>query len=479
MSEREIINSKVEGLRSRRRIQVVLEYLVRGLFWGAIPAALTVFAGKLWILPFNSLLIGGALLAATALGFVIAGAVLRITPLSVANDIDVSLGLRERVSSAMALSDTKQGKTPFIKTLVKDAANTVKDLKVQRVYPWQLPPAWKLALPALLIAVALSFIPQLNWFVSDSDRAEAKLVQTEGQKLLDIAKQLEEQAEKKQDPVLKEQAEEIKRVGEKLNQGQVQKREALKELQRLKDKLETQAQTQLPPGERKLISEFADELKKQEGTRELGQMLEKGDFNAMMKELGQLMKDLAEGKMNPMQQEMMEDLLKSLEQSLKTDAAQDPSAEHLKEIMEQLKQSLEKENQLRQQLGDQLGAFEKDLDKLTTMLEKNGMQNQSQQLQQQMNQMNQQFQQSGAVSPQSLQQMLQSLQNAQQAVQNNQSLSQSQQQSMCDAAQQAMSHLQSQSGQPGQLSDSNSQAMQNRQSMAQQMQDQENCMGGG
>ena len=49
----------------------------------------------------------GGLLAATAIGFVAASFFVRLTPLEVANDIDVSLGLRERVSSALALDRSK------------------------------------------------------------------------------------------------------------------------------------------------------------------------------------------------------------------------------------------------------------------------------------------------------------------------------------------------------------------------------------
>ena len=69
MSEQEKIKQRVLKLRVRKRAQVIADYVVRGLFWGALPAALAVFATKLWIIParlwivpINQYLVGAALL---------------------------------------------------------------------------------------------------------------------------------------------------------------------------------------------------------------------------------------------------------------------------------------------------------------------------------------------------------------------------------------------------------------------------------
>ena len=479
MSDKDQIQRKVLGLRRTKRWQVVLDYFVRGLFWGAVPAALLILASRIWIIPYSEYYLAAGLLGLTVLGFLIASAFVRVTPLSVANDIDVSLGVRERISSALSLSESKQRKDPFVKTLVKDAAGAVKDLPLKRVYPWRIPPSWRLAVPALIIAALLSFVPQLNWFVSEEDQAEAKLVQAEGNKLLNLAREVEKEAEAKKDPVLKEQAKELKRVGEKLNNQQMKKKEALKELQRLQEKLETQARNQVPQGEKELMAELGQQLKKLDGTRTLGEMLEDGNLQKLMSELNQMMQDLEAGKLNSLQKETLEDLLKALEESLKSDSAQSKEAQHLKELMEELQQALQNEQELQQQLQDAMDAFEKDMNQLTQQMQQNKMGQQAQQLQQQMQQLKQELQQNGALSQQSLQQMLQSLQNNQQAIQNNNSLSQQQKEALSQCNQQAMSHLQSPNGQPGQMSQANGQAVQNRQGMAQKMQQAGDCMGGG
>jgi hypothetical protein len=500
MGEQEKIRSKVARLRGRRRGQIVLDHSVRGLFWGAIPAALALFACKLWIIPLNEFILAGALLAAVTIVFTIRGLLLRLTPLAVANDIDLRLGLRERISSALALgsapsvvsSQPQRGKPapvpqsalhatqpadPFVRALIVDAAQRVDKLPARRVYPWQLPGAWRLALPALLIAAALSFLPQLNWFVNDSDRANAKLLQEQGQSLKDLAKELEKQAEVTKDPVLKQQAEELKRIGEKLDSGQMKKKDALKELQRLKEKLEKQAQP--PAGEKKLLTELGEQLAQNTQTRQLGELLKQGDMTQLNQQLTQIAQSLAQGQLSPQQQQDMQSLLQAIDEALKSDAASDPEAQQLKQNLEQLKQQIQQNEQLQQALQQALQNFSQSVQNLNQQLNQNGMQQQAQQLSQTMQQMQQQQSQNGMVSPQTLQQMAQQLQSTQQQIQQNQQLSPQQQQQLGQAAQQALSQIQGQQGQPGQLSQQNQQLGQNQQNMSQQMQKTGECTSGG
>jgi len=444
MSDRELIKHKVRKLRIKRRWQVIFDYFLRGLIWGAVPAALIVFAAKLWIIPINTYLLAGGAFGVVILGFLVASIFVRITPLTVANEIDVALGLRERVSSALALSGQQRKRDPFIRAVVKDAARAIKKLPLRRVYPWSLPRSWQLALPGLLIVAALTFLPQLNWFISESDRAEAKLVQQEGHKLKELAEAIKQEAEKRQDPILEQQAEEIQRVGEKLSQGQIKKKEALKELQRLKEKLEAQAQIEVPEGERQLTAELAKQLMQLDSTRELGEMLEEGNLQALTEQLAELLKNLSAGKLSPGQEAMLDDLLKALEEGLKSEAADDPGAQGLKQQLEELKQALQQNQQLKQQLQDTMQSFEQDLNNLTNKLQQNNMAPQAQQLTQLMQQMNQQMSSSAMVDPQTLSQMHQSLQNTQQAIQNNQSLSSQQQQQLNQAAEQALSYFEQQ-----------------------------------
>lgn len=444
MSDREKINITVNRLRRTRRWQVVLDYLIVGLFWGAIPAALAILASRIWMLPVNEYMLAGGLLAAVAIGFVIGSFFVRLTPLEVANDIDVTLGLRERISSALALGEGKTAKDPFVKTLVHDAAQQVEGLPLKKVYPWMLPPAWKLALPALLIAAALVFLPQLNLFASEDDRQEIKLVQDKGKELMELAKKAEEEPEERKDPVVKQQIDEIKRVGEKLERGNMKKKEALKELQRLKEKLEAQAQAQMTDGEKKLVAELGEQLAKLDSTSELGKLMMEGDLKGLMSKLGEIAAHLKEGKLTPSDQAMMEDIMKALDEALKSEAANSPEAQAMKQAMEELKQALQKDQQLQQQMQNELNSLEQDVNKLSEQLQQNGMNQQSEQLEQMMQQMQQQMEQNGMVNPSTMEQMKQALEQTQQSIQNNQSLSQQQQQQMSQQAQKCLDHFKQQ-----------------------------------
>jgi len=443
MSDREKINQTVSRLRLTRRWQVVLDYLVVGLFWGAIPAGLLILASRIWVFPVSEYIVAGGLLGAIAVGFVIASFFVRLTPLAVANDIDVTLGLRERISSALALGEGSTADDAFVKTLVHDAAQQVEGLPLKKVYPWGMPPTWKLALPALLIAAAMVFVPQLNLFASEQDRQEIKLIQDKGQELVELAKKAEEEAEQRENPILKEQAEEIKRVGEKLERGNMKKKEALKELQRLKEKLESQAQAQLNEGEKKLIAELGEQLAKLDSTQELGEMMLDGDLKSMMAKLGELAAKLQEGKLSAADQQVMEDLAKALDQALSSEAANSQEAQAMKQALQELQQALQQDQQLRNEMQKSLNALQQDVDKLNNQLDQNSMGQQSQQLNQQMQQLQQQMQQNGAVDPNALEQMKQALEQTQQAIQNNQQLSQQAQQQMQQQVQQCLQHFES------------------------------------
>ncbi|MCB1217254.1 hypothetical protein KDL44_07665 [bacterium] len=493
MSDREKIRSRVSSLRRVRRMQIVLEYLMVGMFWGAIPAALFILATKLFILPFGETthyLIAGGLVLAGMLAFTIRGVLHRLSEISVANDIDVSLGTRERISSALALDQGKQRKDAFVKALVADAAGTVEKLEMKQVYPWRAPRAWRIAVPALLLAAGLTFVPQLNWLVSDSDRAEAKVVNNEGEKLLKLAQQTEKKAVEEKDEVLKEASEELEKSGQKLRNNNLNKKEALKELQRLTQKLESQSLERIPEGQKALMKELAEDLQNGTQTRELGEALENMDFGKFSQQLEKMLSDMKSGKLSQQQMEFLEQLQKALSESLKSEAAEGEGAEDLKQMLEDLKQALQNEQELRQMMQDALDALQQDIDNAAQQLQQGGMQQQSQQLQQLMQQMQQQMQQQGMVSQQSLQQMQQALQQAQQQVQQNQQMSPQQQQQAQQALQQALDNFQQQNQQNGQqgqqgqqsqqsIQDINQQMQQNRQDMANQMQQGQQQMSGG
>ena len=479
MSDQERIQLSVARLRRVRRAQLLLEHLVIGLFWGSVPAALAVLASKLWMIPLNMLIVALFLFVSAVVVFAVLGVLHRVTPLAVAADIDMSLGLRERVSSALALSPkdeaTLRGKPvdPFVRTLVHDAARSIETLPRRKVYPWLLPRAWKLALPALLIAGLLCFVPQLNWFVSQSDRAQAKLVQNEGKQLMELARQLEEQAKKQQDPVIRQSAKTIKRIGEQLASGQMTKREALKKLQSLSEKL--QSQNQPPQGEQQLSKELGQELSKGTLTKELGEKLQQGDMKALAEQLKEMQEKAAKGQLTPDDRKRLEEMTKALQDALKSDAAKSPGAQELRKNLEQLQQALQQQAQAQQNLQQSTQNMNQTLQNIQQQLSQNGLQNympQLNQMLQQAQQMQQQAAQTGQISQQSMQQMQQQLQQLQQQVQNDKNLSQEQKDQLADQAKQAQEALK-------QAQSQSQQSQQSQQQVQQQAQKNKECSGGG
>jgi hypothetical protein len=475
MSEHDQIKQMVSQLQRKRRLQLVLDYLMRGLFWGAIPAGLLILVSRLFIMPINEYWFALGLLGTLTLAFIVLGIARRLTTISIANDMDAVLGFKERVSSAIALGDNGSAKDPFVKTLIQDTARRIDELELKHVYPWRLPPTWRYALPALVLAAAMSFVPQLNLLASPEAEEEYQQIKETGRELQELAEKTEKELEENRDPVLREHTEEIKRTGEKLEKNRMRKKEALKELQRLKDKLQMQAREDMPAGEKKLVDELAENLKQLETTEELGRLMEEMQLDKLQAELNELAMQLSEGKMNEQQAQFMDDMIKALEQTLQSQAASDPEAQALKQQLEEMKQTLQENKQLQKQLQSAADELEKDVNKLAESMKQNQMGQQGQQLQQQMQQLMEQLKQDGVMDPDSLQQMKESLESAQQNIQQNQSLSESQKQQLSQLAQEALQNFQSsdpncQGGECGQMGNLNNKMQQGNQKLGQQMQ---------
>ena len=122
MSERERIVTGVARLRRRRRFQLAFEWGFRGLLYGTLAAALLILVSKLWLLPVDPLWATGGIVIAAIAGFAVLAYLRPPSSLNIANEIDKRLGLRERVSSAMALGIADQApakRDPFVKALMK------------------------------------------------------------------------------------------------------------------------------------------------------------------------------------------------------------------------------------------------------------------------------------------------------------------------------------------------------------------------
>ena len=158
------LHKQVRRAQRRLMLQQFLLALTWSLFGTFLIAALAISVPKIWALPLQSdLWAAGWLAGALVFGFAIASLwtyVRRSAPLDAAIEIDRRYGLKERVSSALALG-AEEVETEAGQALVNDAVRRVDRLDVDERFGIQL--NRRALLPFLPATVAIL----LMLFISD------------------------------------------------------------------------------------------------------------------------------------------------------------------------------------------------------------------------------------------------------------------------------------------------------------------------
>ncbi|HBP23248.1 MAG TPA: hypothetical protein DEA08_36420, partial [Planctomycetes bacterium] len=249
-------------------------------------------------------------------GFVWAWRV-RPTELEAAVGIDGSLGLKERISSALALGEPSR---PIEEALIADAASKVKGLEPQRVVRFVTPRELKwLWAPAVLALLLVTLVPSFDLFGRKLAAEERKQTEQENRK---EARRIKAQLDKLKrklgkDPVKRNKSllQDMERIAsdlEKADSPDARKR-SMREMQALGDKLkDSQASAQ--------AAAAVDPAKKgDDSTKTLREALGKEDFtkasDAMRQMKAKAENELREGETNPAAEKLSKDL-KGLSQDL-------------------------------------------------------------------------------------------------------------------------------------------------------------------
>lgn len=312
-------------------------------FW---PLGLVVWA---WL--------GGAAVLGLIMAWIWAVATAR-GPIDAAVEIDRRFGLKERVSSTLALSPEDR-ETPSGQALIKDAARRVERINVSDRMKVTAPR--RLLYPLIPVAFAMVFLALIGPS-GDGGAAQAKAGAAK------VQKQIKKSA-KKLDQQIAQQRKKAERQGLK------EIRDVLKLLQRDLKKLQEN-----PPADRKealkKLNDLAKQLQQQrekfsgaEGLRDqlkqlnqlkqgpadkLAKALKQGDFKKAAEELEKLRREMASDKLSDEQRRQMAQQLKQMAEKLQKMAdAHDQMQERLADEIKKLRDAGEADqaNQLEEQLA--------------------------------------------------------------------------------------------------------------------------------
>jgi uncharacterized protein with von Willebrand factor type A (vWA) domain len=253
MSELNTIEAALQRAARRRHLDRILRGAWRGLFVASVVLLLALIVYKFLPVPIYSLVIaGGVGLACIVVGAIAAGW-RKPTVHQTARWVDVKQNLKERLSTALEMSQNGSGEE-WRTLLVNDAAQHAQGLDAKKLLPLHLPRVTRWALLILLLAAGLGFVPEYRSKQFLQKQADAANIKDAGKQLAELTKRSLEAKPPALEPTEKA-IEKVEEVGQQLQKLSLTKADALKQISSARDKIaeemkELQREGALKPLER-------------------------------------------------------------------------------------------------------------------------------------------------------------------------------------------------------------------------------------
>ena len=345
----EEIKRQVRKAQTRLNLQQFLSWLPWTLFVTLLVAAIGLAVPKIWVVPTDpqtwlTSWLGGGLIVGLFSALILAYVYRRGT-LEAAIELDRRFGLKERVSTSLALSSDER-ESEIGQALVTDAVRRVERVEVAEQFPLILQrPAFLPLIPALL-AVALLFIQNAQPKQANANTTAengAKTPKIISKPLSRVLAKLPPPAEKQENAdklteaenALNRAKQEIKKLHENMP---ADRKDALAKLNDIIKDVEKQRQ-KLPSNDD--LKKNFDKLKDiDKGPADkMADALKNGDLEKAKDELNKLKDQVAKGDLKPEDKQKLGDQLEKLKDKIEEQTkAREEAKKDLKEKIEQKKQ---------------------------------------------------------------------------------------------------------------------------------------------
>ena len=225
---RERLSTAMAALTRARRLQVLVDYGFAGLLAGLGLATFAVLVTRLADLPYSPWqLSGAAVVIATAVAL-LAGWLRPPDSLDVAIRADLALNLKQRLSTAWEIMAVR-GEGDLAERLSAQAVRAGLPNYPRRLFPLRVN-RWGRLAPLAAIALLLVSGIDLNWLQAHAPREIDEQVVREGQRLGAFGRAMQERASREELPRSERQAEQLERLGARMESGALNRDEALGEL---------------------------------------------------------------------------------------------------------------------------------------------------------------------------------------------------------------------------------------------------------
>jgi hypothetical protein len=222
----------VAGLRRRKRLSASVAALNLGLFYASIVTVAIGILSQFGIIPYGFAIAGGVLGIALVAG-VLFGILRSPSDERLLLDADGALGLKERLYTAHRVRAGKE-QTAYKDILLEDAEERARNVEPGKVYPLDRTEKFRITPFLVLIAVVL-----LTVDFSGFGQRDPRVVD-EGEFIEEFGKRLAARADRESLPGSQELAEELQRLGRRLQNEKLSQAESQEMIKKLSDRVEEQ-----------------------------------------------------------------------------------------------------------------------------------------------------------------------------------------------------------------------------------------------
>lgn len=322
------LDRQVAVAQARLNTNILLHWVCTGVVVAAISWALIWTAQRLFAL---GVPLWPSVAGAGAFAVLIAMAGLlwqRVGRLQAAVQLDKAAGLKERVSTALEVRNTQD---PFVMAAIRDAEAAASRIHVAAHLPLRTPPLLSWSIATLLAAALLGFfLPQMNLLASDKPGTDREAQKRQQQERAEIKARVDEKLDRirefaKENPQLGDLAKELQPLALPEKSTQMPddvRREALKQIDKVSDKLEQKLETPEMASLddfKKMLAKMDQQIgEKQQSTR-LEKALQEGDMAAARKAIEEVKQEIlaAAKQADPQAKQKLEELSNQLESTAK------------------------------------------------------------------------------------------------------------------------------------------------------------------
>ena len=342
MSEKQVIDAKIQAAVTRRKIQLGWRSMWHGLLIGVCLWLVTLVMLKLAPIPQASLLWAGIVGLALPVSGLLFGLAKRFAASDTARWLDREIGLKERLSTAVELSNGDAERSDWSALVIRDAAKAADKIEPGKLLPLRLPRMCHWTLLVLAACVGLGFVPEHRSQVYLDQQRDSAIIEDVGRNLERLTKLQVAMTPPHFDPAV-ESLESVQELGREFMRGKLMRDEALAKLSSLAEQLRDQSS--------KLGQ--AQTLRKLQQSAQAPRGIAQQSTAEMQRQLDELKQSLADAKDTKPEQF---DELKSKMDAIKNAATGLPDAGSPKgqQARQQLAQSLSDLAKMAEQMGLEL-----------------------------------------------------------------------------------------------------------------------------